>query len=184
MSRIVVPNVRPYMAKCVEVGYAEHRQKRQKHESQATMSRASGVAHYVPSTPRNVGARIDWLQCSVNHESNIRCWGSFLPPTLQATLNLKRQTMPELTKEQQILIAMRKTLAAVIKDVTPPPGMKHPLSEQTITDVRQCLGLISAREKELAAAQGRIGERPYYVDEPQSAQVVSIAGFGKGKQRD
>ena len=79
---------------------------------------------------------------------------------------------------------MRKTLAAVIKDVTPPPGMKHPLSEQTIADVRQCLGLISAREKELADAQGRTEERPYYADEPQSAQVVPITGLGKDKQRN
>lgn len=92
--------------------------------------------------------------------------------------------MSELTKEQQILIAMRKTLAAIIKDVTPPPGMRHPLSEQTITDVRQCLALISAREKEVADAQGRSGERPYYADEPQSAQVVPIVGLGKGKKQD
>jgi len=90
--------------------------------------------------------------------------------------------MSELTQEQQILVAMRKTLAAVIRDVTPPPGMKHPLSEQTITDVRQCLGLISAREKELAAAQGRTGERPYYADEPQSARVVPITRLGKGRK--
>ena len=90
--------------------------------------------------------------------------------------------MPELTKEQQILIAMRKTLAAVIKDVTPPPGMKHPFSDATTQDVRQCLDLISARETELADAQGRASERPYYADEPQSAQVVSIAGLGKDKK--
>lgn len=89
--------------------------------------------------------------------------------------------MSELTKEQRILIAMRKTLAAVIKDVTPPPGLKHPLSERTIADVRQCLGLISAREKELAEAQGRDGERPYYADEPRSTHVVPIAGLGTGK---
>jgi hypothetical protein len=87
--------------------------------------------------------------------------------------------MPELSQEQRILIAMRKTLAAVIKDVTPPPGMKHPLSEGTIQDVRQCLALISAREKEMADADGRGGERPYYSDEPQAAQVVPITGLGK-----
>jgi hypothetical protein len=92
--------------------------------------------------------------------------------------------MAELSIEQQILIAMRKTLAAIIKDVTPPPGMKHPLSERTIGDVRQCLTLISAREKELAGARGRGAERPYYADEPQSAQVVPIAGLGKGKKQD
>lgn len=87
--------------------------------------------------------------------------------------------MIELSQEQQILIAMRKTLAAVIRDVTPPPGMKHPLSDTTIQDVRQCLALISAREKELADAEGRGGERPYYADEPQAAQVVSVAGLGQ-----
>jgi hypothetical protein len=91
--------------------------------------------------------------------------------------------MSELTREQEILIVMRKTLAEVIKDVTPPPGMKHPLSKRTIADVRQCLALISAREKELADAQGRGGERPYYADEPQSAQVVPISGLGKGKKK-
>lgn len=90
--------------------------------------------------------------------------------------------MSDLTTEQQILIAMRKTLAAIIKDVTPPPGMRHPLSEATIQDVRQCFVLISAREKELADAQGRGGERPHYADEPQRAQVVPIAGLSRKKE--
>jgi hypothetical protein len=89
--------------------------------------------------------------------------------------------MNDLTQEQQILIAMRKTLSAIIKDVTPPPGMRHPLSEPTIEDVRQCLTLIAAREKELADAQGRGGERPYYADEPQAAQVVPIGGLSRKK---
>ncbi len=80
--------------------------------------------------------------------------------------------MTHLTKEQEILIAMRHTLSAIVKDVTPPPGMRHPLSDGTIQDVRQCLGLIAAREKELADTQGRGGERPHYVDEPQAVQVV------------
>ncbi|MBK1649006.1 segregation and condensation protein A [Rhabdochromatium marinum] len=87
--------------------------------------------------------------------------------------------MQDLSKEQQILIAMRKTLAAIIKDVTPPPGMKHPLSEATIEDVRQCFGLISAREKELADLDGRGGERPYYPDQQPTAQSISIASIGK-----
>ena len=92
--------------------------------------------------------------------------------------------MSDLTKEQQVLIAMRKTLAAIIKDVTPPPGMRHPLSEPTIEDMRQCLGLIAAREKELADEQGRGGERPFFADEPQSAQVVPIDGLGKRAKED
>jgi hypothetical protein len=90
--------------------------------------------------------------------------------------------MQELSKEQQVLIAMRKTLSAIIKDVTPPPGMRHPLSDETIQDVRQCLMLITAREKELADAEGRGGERPYYADEPQAAQVVPISGIGRTKK--
>ncbi len=80
--------------------------------------------------------------------------------------------MTHLTKEQEILIAMRRTLSAIVKDVTPPPGMRHPLSDRTIQDVRHCLGLIAAREKELADTQGRGGERPHYADEPQVVQVV------------
>jgi len=92
--------------------------------------------------------------------------------------------MSELTVEQRILIAMRKTLGAVIKDVTPPPGMKHPFSPQTMEDVRQCLALIAAREKELAEEQGRGGERPYFTDEPQKAKVVPIAGIGKRKETE
>lgn len=90
--------------------------------------------------------------------------------------------MTELSKEQSILIAMRKTLTAIIRDVTPPPGMRHPLSAPTIEDVRHCLGLISAREKELADAQGRGGERPYYADTPQTAQLVSLDGLKKRKE--
>ena len=90
--------------------------------------------------------------------------------------------MNDLTPEQQILIAMRKTLAAIIKDVTPPPGMRDPLSEGTIEDVRQCLALIAAREKDLADVQGRGGERPYYTDQPQAAQVVPIAGLSRKKE--
>lgn len=90
--------------------------------------------------------------------------------------------MTELSKEQAVLIAMRKTLTAIVKEVTPPPGMRHPLSPATIEDVRQCLSLIAAREKELADEQGRGGERPYYADTPQTAQLVSIDGLKRRKE--
>ena len=49
---------------------------------------------------------------------------------------------------------MRKLLAQIVKDTTPGPGMRHPLSEQTIKDIRDCFGLISARERELAEQAG------------------------------
>jgi hypothetical protein len=88
----------------------------------------------------------------------------------------------DLTQEQHILMAMRKTLAAIVRDLTPPPGMRHPLSEETVEDVRQCLRLISAREKELADIQGRGGERPHFADQPQAAQVVPMDRLRRGKE--
>jgi len=72
-----------------------------------------------------------------------------------------------LSMEERILEAVKLTLAAVIKDTATPHGMRHPLSDATIKDLRQCLALISARESELAQAAGRpISGRPRYADEP------------------
>lgn len=92
--------------------------------------------------------------------------------------------MSSQNKEQEILMVMRKVLAAIIKDTTPQPGMRHVLSDGTIQDVRNCLGLISAREKELADAQGRVAERPYYTDQPQRSTVVPIGRVGKTQKKD
>ena len=88
-------------------------------------------------------------------------------------------------KEREILVVMRKVLAQIIKDTTPPSrAMKHPLSEQTIQDVRRCLGLISARERELADAAGVPQERPYYTDEQPAATVVPMPRVGKGRPQE
>jgi hypothetical protein len=87
------------------------------------------------------------------------------------------------SKEREILVVMRKVLAQIIKDTTPPSrAMKHPLSDRTIEDVRQCLGLISSRERELADAAGVEQERPYYTDEASTAQVVPITRVGRIKR--
>lgn len=86
----------------------------------------------------------------------------------------------ESSKERQILMVMRKVLAQVIKDTTPEyKSMRHPLSDSTIQDMRHCLGLISARERELAEGAGVQQERPYFTDEKPSAEVVSINKIGK-----
>jgi hypothetical protein len=83
-------------------------------------------------------------------------------------------------KEREILVVMRKVLAQIIKDTTPPSrAMKHPLTDQTIQDVRECLGLISLRERELADAAGAGRERPYFTDEKVAAEVVPIGRVGK-----
>lgn len=82
---------------------------------------------------------------------------------------------PELSKEERILRAMKLTLAGVIRDTATPQGMRHPLSDATIEDLRQCLALISARERELAEAAGRAqAARPRYADEPPKESVVRL----------
>ena len=88
-------------------------------------------------------------------------------------------------KERDLLVVMRKVLANIIKDTTPAHrDLKHPLSDNTIQDVRTCLGLISNRERELADMAGIAQEKPYYVDEKQSAEVVSITKIGKSRKKD
>jgi len=79
------------------------------------------------------------------------------------------------SKEQRILVVMRKLLAQIVKDTTPGPGMRHPLNEQTIKDIRDCFGLISARERELAEQMGiENKERPRYIDEPKTSTVIEF----------
>jgi len=82
---------------------------------------------------------------------------------------------PELSTEARILQAVRMTLASVIRDTATAPGMRHPLSDATIEDLRQCMALISARQRELAQAACRVDEaRPHYADEPRATSVVRL----------
>lgn len=85
--------------------------------------------------------------------------------------------MPDIepSKEQRILRVLRKVLANIVKDATPPAGMVHPLSEQTRTDIRDLFGLIAEREAELANEAGRrVAERPYFVDEPRGSAPLTL----------
>jgi hypothetical protein len=70
----------------------------------------------------------------------------------------------ELSKEQQILRLMRKTLGNVVKDATPLGGRPNPLTTSTIQDIKDCFALISEREKELADKLGFDQAQPYYKD--------------------
>lgn len=79
-----------------------------------------------------------------------------------------------LSKEQRILRVMRKVLASIVKDATPQPGMLHPLSERTIHDIRDCFGLISAREKEIADEKGLAESRPQYPGDVKKSHVVNM----------
>lgn len=79
------------------------------------------------------------------------------------------------SKEQRILVVMRKLLAQIVKDTTPGPGMRHPLNEQTIKDIRDCFGLISARERELSEQAGiENKDRPRYPDQPKTSTVIEF----------
>lgn len=80
-----------------------------------------------------------------------------------------------LSKEQKIMVMMRKTLTGIIRELTPQPGTMHPLSADSLENIRQCLILISAREKELLEAKGiENSARPHYVDEAQTTQPVDF----------
>jgi len=53
-------------------------------------------------------------------------------------------TAPPESKEARILRAVKRVLTDIIKDTASPPGTKHPLSDGTIQNMRECLALISA----------------------------------------
>ncbi len=81
----------------------------------------------------------------------------------------------ELSKEQQIMRAMRKTLTSVVRDCAPRDGVPSPLHSSTVENIRMCLGLISAREAELAEALGLSrNERPRYVDEEPTSHGMTF----------
>ncbi len=81
----------------------------------------------------------------------------------------------EKAKEKRIMIMMRQVLSAVARETVPPAGMRHPLSDNTIQGIRDCLSLISAREQELNIELDEQNEaRPRYADEAKTANVVSL----------
>jgi hypothetical protein len=81
----------------------------------------------------------------------------------------------ELSREERILRVMKRTLTDVAKEPYTRPGHRHPLSDDTIQSIRDCLSLIAAREAELAEAAGRpMTLRPRFVDEPKTSVVVTL----------
>ena len=83
------------------------------------------------------------------------------------------------TTEKRVLMAMRKTLGNIVKDVTPSSSaLRSPLSDKTIEDIRMCFNLISARERDIASAAGKeVKDKPYFIDEPRTSNVVSLDGL-------
>ncbi len=86
----------------------------------------------------------------------------------------------EVTTEEKILRIMKRVLTDVARDTHIQPGLKHPLSENTVMGIRDCLALITARESELATTSGReLKMRPHFVDEPKSSVVVKLDSIMK-----
>lgn len=85
------------------------------------------------------------------------------------------------TVEKRILVAMRKTLSSVVKDVTPSSSaLKSPLTDATIEDIKMCFGMIAAREQEIAKEAGvELNERPQYTDQEVKSNVVSLDSLTK-----
>ncbi|HHJ15661.1 MAG TPA: segregation and condensation protein A [Gammaproteobacteria bacterium] len=82
---------------------------------------------------------------------------------------------PELTTEERVLRMMKSVLTSVARDTAPRPGTRHPLSDNTIQGIRECLMLISVRERELGEEHGRdMSARPRYIDEPKTEVVVPL----------
>lgn len=79
------------------------------------------------------------------------------------------------SKEQRILQMVKKVITDIAKDTHTPPGMRHPLSDNTINSMRACLDLIVSREAELIAQDGNVSSRkPRFVDEPSDSVVVQL----------
>ena len=81
----------------------------------------------------------------------------------------------KLTKEERILRVMKRVLTGIAKDTYTRAGHRHPLSDDTVNDIRNCLALITSREMELNEAAGRsMDHRPRFVDEPRNSVVVPL----------
>lgn len=93
---------------------------------------------------------------------------------------------PESTREELILKAVKVVLTHVVKDTATTPGLKHPLQDDTLMGIRDCLGLISQREQELAKEAGReMKLRPHFTDEVRKSEVViSIDTIGNKTTRN
>ena len=91
----------------------------------------------------------------------------------------------DLKKELDILVVLRKVISSMIRDITPEPGMRQPLSDQTMEDVRQGFILIAAREKEISESMGKPSlHRPSYKGDTPKTNVVKLHGIKTDKDED
>ena len=90
-------------------------------------------------------------------------------------------------KEQEILSMVKRVLTDVARDTHVKPGLRHPLADNTIMGIRDCLALISARESELSLASGHDQNmRPTFAGESSAPKnvVVPIDQLTRNKDLD
>ncbi len=91
---------------------------------------------------------------------------------------------PEAEKELKVLGVLRQVISGVVRELTPEPGMRHPLSDKMIEDIRQSFILIASREKEINEAAGTPStRRPQFADDPKAAKVVQFHGLKKDEDK-
>ena len=91
----------------------------------------------------------------------------------------------EASKEEEILQLVKNTLTAIAKDTYTPPELTHPLSSDTINQIRECLTVITRRQQELGKARGEaFNDRPHYIDEPSDTFVVSLDDFRDSSKKE
>ena len=91
------------------------------------------------------------------------------------------------SKEQEILKMVKRVLTDVARDTHVKPGLRHPLTENTILGIRDCLALISARENELGQAEGQEQNmRPTFAGQSNAPKnvVVSIDQLTRKQDND
>ena len=86
---------------------------------------------------------------------------------------IENKSLPSV--EYRTLVVMRRVLSSVVREITPPPGMRHPLSAQTIEDIKHCFSLIAAREREIRSDNDHNeGRKPVYSDQVTDRQFVEF----------
>lgn len=90
-------------------------------------------------------------------------------------------TEQSFSTEKRVLMAMRKTLAKVVRDLTPSDSAtQYPLSDDTVEDIKVCFDLISSRERELMQIEGKAStEKPRFIDDTSTPQTVAVDSIAK-----
>jgi len=94
----------------------------------------------------------------------------------------EQQPLEGASQEREILEVMRKVLAQIVVDTTPPDkALKSPLTDRTLRNIKRAFALIADREYQLGQLANEKATRPHFTDEPQ-AQVVSIDSLTQNRE--